>query len=464
MFISNAIKGSTIAASVFFVTACSYLSSEPESHIFQKASVEDVQQALKNDNIIVLDARSPDAFNGWVFEEGTLNPEATGGHIPGAQLFSARWIEQNQDDLTRGYEYAGLDQSSEVIIYGYNKEQAKTVANWLTSEKNWDSDNIRLLKEGINHWSEKNPGKLDYLPGYMTLVPPQFVAHAATENPELKIVQVGWDGGKARDYRREHISGAIYWDDLEFEKPPIWENRPVEEIRQSLANLGINKDSQVIVYSTETIMSARAAVVMQYAGVEDVVIMNGTMDLWKKSGLETESGWNEPVAVADFGVTGPGDNNINLNFEEARELRQQPNSALVSIRSWREFTGRVSGYDYFQQRGRIPGAIWGHAGTSSWNMDHYQNPDNTMRNYHQIAQFWSEWNINPDMNLAFYCGNGARASEAFWYARAMGYDNAKVYASGWMRWRTEGEDVASGDITQSETLAKWRAVSGSEEA
>ena len=461
---SNVLKSSAIAASVLFFTACSNTSLEAEVNSFQKASVEDVQSALKNDNIVILDARSPDAFNGWVFEQGELITDATGGHIPGAQLFSARWIEQDHKDLDRGYEYANLDQGNEIIIYGYDRDQATTVADWLVAEKNWDSDKIRLLKGGISQWAEQNPEQMDYLLGYLTLVPPEYVAQAAAEKREVTIVQIGWDGGKARDYRKEHVPGAIYWDDLEFEKPPIWENRPVEEIRDSLARHGIHKDSSVIVYSTDTIMSARAAVVMQYAGVEDVVMMNGTMDLWNKSGLPTENGWNEPVAIKEFGKTGPGDNTVNIYFEEARELREQPNSALVSIRSWKEFTGRISGYNYFEQRGRIPGAIWGHAGTSSWGMQHYRNPDDTMRNYHQIAEFWNDWNITPDMNLSFYCGNGARASEAYWYARAMGYENATVYASGWMRWRTEEEDVASGNISRDESLAKWRKVSGTEEA
>lgn len=465
MFIpSHVLKSSAIAASVLFISACSQVSSEPEAHSFQKVSVEDVQQALKNDNVIVLDARSSDAFNGWVFEQGELVHGETGGHIPGAQLFSARWIEQGHDDLNRGYQYAGLDQGNEVIIYGYDKDQAKTVADWLVSEKDWNNENIHLLKGGINQWSAENPEQLDYLKGFATLVPPEYVAHAAAEKPEVTIVQIGWDGGKARDYRKEHVPGAIYWDDLEFEKPPIWENRSVEEIRDSLARHGIHKDSSVIVYSTDSIMSARAAVVMQYAGVEDVLLMNGNMDLWTKSGLETESGWNEPVAVEDFGMTGSGDKTVNIYFEDARELRKQPNSALVSIRSWREFTGKISGYDYFQQRGRIPGAIWGHSGTSSWGMHHYRNPDHTMRNYHQIADFWSDWNITPDMTLSFYCGNGARASEVYWYARAMGYEKTSVYASGWMRWRTEDEEVASGDITKEETIAEWRKVSGTEEA
>ena len=452
----------SLAACALLLSGCLNISSTATTHSFDKATVTDIRQALLNDDILVIDARSPDAFNGWVFDEDQVVLQETGGHIPGAQLFSSRWIELDQGGLDRGYEYAGFDQSSEIIIYGDNKQQAKVVADWLVNQKDWQPEAISLFKAGVASWEAQSNDNLDYLPGYLTLVPPEYIAKTIKNEPDTIVVEIGWDGGKGSDYRKQHIPGAIYWDDQEFEMPPIWENRPVADIRDSLARHGIDKNSSVIVYSTETIMSARAAVVMKYAGVNDVVIMNGTMDLWSNLGLPVESGWNEPEAVADFGISGVGNNQVVINIDEARELRQQPNSALVSIRTWREFTGQISGYDYFQQRGRIPGAIWGHAGTSAWNMDHYHNPDNTMRNYHQIAEFWADWNIHPDMNLSFYCGNGARASEVWWYARAMGYENTSVYTSGWMRWRSDNYDIASGDISREQALTHWREIPSTE--
>ena len=458
----KSLGATSLVSCALLLSGCLNISSNNETHSFDKATVADINQALQDDSIIVVDARSPDAFNGWVFDENKVVMDQTGGHIPGAQLFSSRWIGLEQDGLDLGYEYAGLDQGDEIIIYGKNKQQAKVVANWLVNQKDWEPENIRLFKKDVSAWKAQSQSELDYLPGYLTLVPPEYIASALADKPETIVVQIGWDGGKGSDYRKQHIPGAVYWDDLEFEMPPIWENRPVEDIRRSLANLGIDKDSSVIVYSTDTIMSARAAVVMKYAGVDDVVLMNGTVDLWQDLELPLESGWNEPVAVADFGLDGAGDNQVVIDIDEAKALRHQANSALVSIRGWREYTGKVSGYDYFEQRGRIPGAIWGHAGTSSWNMDHYRNPDDTMRNYHQIAQFWSEWNIHPDMNLSFYCGNGARASEVWWYARAMGYENTSVYTSGWMRWRSDNNEIATGEVDRNQALAKWREVSRTE--
>ena len=107
--------------------------------------------------------------------------------------------------------------------------------------------------------------------------------------------------------------------------------------------------------------------------------------------------------------------------EEVKTLVAERDAALVSVRSWAEYTGVTSGYSYIQPKGRIAGDVWGHAGSTPLRMDHYRNVDNTMRNYHDIAAQWRAWGVTPDKRIAFYCGTGWRASEAFFYAHLMGW-------------------------------------------
>jgi thiosulfate/3-mercaptopyruvate sulfurtransferase len=42
-----------------------------------------------------------------------------------------------------------------------------------------------------------------------------------------------------------------------------------------------------------------------------------------------------------------------------------------------------------------------------------------MRSYDDIAAQWRTWGVTPDKRVAFYCGTGWRASEAFFYAYLM---------------------------------------------
>lgn len=462
---SGKVAGLSLAASVFFasLSGCSQKALVDQTS-FQKISLQEFRQTLSHPNYsnnAIVDARSPDAFNGWWLVDGVPQAEA-GGHVPGAQLFSASWVERGLDNVDAVWQRTGIKATQPIIIYGDTIVQAEAVGRWLVDNQAAEEKNIRLLAVGADALKQAADSPLDYLPGFRTLVPPAYVADAIRKQPNVKVVQIGWDGGEGRDYRDVHIPGALYWDDLEFEFPPIYGAYPAEVIRASLKKLGITKNSSVVVYSTQSIGAARGAAIMKYAGVNDVTMLNGGIAAWQSAGYETDSGWVKPKPAKSFGLEGAGDNRVIINVEEAAELREQPGSALVSIRSWSEFVGQVSGYNYFSKRGRIPGALWGHAGDTSWDMNHFHNPDGTMRDYRQIAAFWKEWGVRPEMNLSFYCGNGWRASEAWWYAQAMGYENTTIYSSGWMRWRDDGRAVASGEISREQSIAEWAGVSGGE--
>ncbi len=129
--------------------------------------------------------------------------------------------------------------------------------------------------------------------------------------------------------------------------------------------------------------------------------------------------------IADLGLTLP----------EAKQILADPaGAALVSVRTWREHIGNVSGYNYIGPAGRIKGDVWGNCGTDAYHMQHYRNVDNTMRAYPEIAANWDAAGITPDKRVAFYCGTGWRASETWFYAFVMGWPEIAVYDGGWFEW------------------------------
>ena len=82
---------------------------------------------------------------------------------------------------------------------------------------------------------------------------------------------------------------------------------------------------------------------------------------------------------------------VIVDIEEAKEILADPDgAALVSVRTWREHIGNVSGYNYIGPAGRIKGDVWGNCGTDAYHMQHYRNIDNTMRAYPEIAANWEE--------------------------------------------------------------------------
>ena len=124
------------------------------------------------------------------------------------------------------------------------------------------------------------------------------------------------------------------------------------------------------------------ALILRYAGVDDVRLLDGGYDWWVRYGLPLETVLRAAASVQDFGVQIPLRPEVIVDIDEAKQIIADPDgAALVSIRTWREHIGNVSGYNYIGPAGRIKGDVWGNCGSDAYHMQHYRNIDNTMRPY-----------------------------------------------------------------------------------
>ncbi len=258
----------------------------------------------------------------------------------------------------------------------------------------------------------------------------------APPNPSFLLLHVNF--GVPEEYAEGHIPGAHYLDTNWLEDPADWNRRSPEAIQTALAALGITRDTTVVLYGRDTegdanekwpgrragqIAATRALMILRYAGVDDVRLLDGGYDWWVQGGNPVETVENVPVPVASFGAVVPVRPEVIVDIDEAKEILADPaGAALVSVRTWREHIGNVSGYNYIGPAGRIKGDVWGNCGTDAYHMQHYRNIDNTMRAYPEIAANWAEAGITADKWVAFYCGTGWRASETWFYAYLQGWE------------------------------------------
>jgi thiosulfate/3-mercaptopyruvate sulfurtransferase len=184
----------------------------------------------------------------------------------------------------------------------------------------------------------------------------------------------------------------------------------------------------------------RCAFIMMYAGVQDVRVLNGGFQSWKDAGYTISTADIPKVPVQDFGAKIPSHRQLAVDMPEAKTILASKKAELVCIRSWEEYIGQVSGYNYIEKKGRIPGAIFGNCGSDAYHMENYRNLDHTTREYHEIKANWDEVGITPDKHLAFYCGTGWRGSEAFFNAWLMGYPQVSVFDGGWFEWSNDPEN------------------------
>jgi thiosulfate/3-mercaptopyruvate sulfurtransferase len=346
----------------------------------------------------------------------------------------------------------GIVPDRSIVVYGEAPGDSEEVAGRL---RQLGFDDVRGLDGGWRRWAADEDLPIEALPKFEKLVHTEWLrALLAGERPEtapagaFTLFHVNF--GVPEEYADGHIPGALYLDTNWLEDPADWNRRAPDVLEMALRSLGITSDTTVILYGRDTegdanekwpgrragqIAATRAALILRYAGVDDVRILDGGYDWWVRAGYPLETDLREPSSVPSFGVAIPQRPELIVDIDEAKEILADPDAAaLVSVRTWREHVGAVSGYNYIGPAGRIAGDVWGNCGSDAYHMQHYRTVDNTMRAYPEIAANWADAGITPDKHVAFYCGTGWRASETWFYAYLMGWSRIAVYDGGWFEW------------------------------
>jgi thiosulfate/3-mercaptopyruvate sulfurtransferase len=411
-------------------------------------STTDLRDRLRDPDLTILDVRPLTAYNGW-----RLDGEARGGHIPGATAFPAEWLTSvDAPEIRRILDEKGVVSGRAVVVYGARADDAQTVAAGLAG---LGIEDTQVYDAGFPAWAADPDLPIERLPKYDKLVHIDWLRQVlAGERPEAapegRFILFHVNFGVPEEYAEGHIPGAQYLDTNWLEDPADWNRRSPEVLDAALRSLGITHDTTVVLYGRDTegdanekwpgrragqIAATRALMILRYAGVDDVRLLDGGYDWWVRTGNPLEIEPREPTPVASFGVAVPLRPEVIVDIEEAKQiLADQDGAALVSIRTWREHIGNVSGYNYIGPAGRIKGDVWGNCGTDAYHMQHYRNVDNTMRAYPEITGNWAEAGITADKWVAFYCGTGWRASETWFYAYLQDWPRVAVYDGGWFEW------------------------------
>ncbi len=425
----------------------------------KQITTQKLKSLLKEPENTIIDVRSPEAYNGW-----TLENEPRGGHIQGAKNFPFHWTNYHfelKDILSE----KGITPDKKIILYGYDTATTEAFAH-LLSEAGFED--LSVYHQFLKEWTSDPTLPMEHLPRYDHLVSPQWVDELLEGNrphhfrgKDFVIAHAHYDYPEA--YHSGHIPGAIALNTSDLEDPVTWNRRTPEELRRVLTNHGISSDTTVVLYgkfafpdnrdpypgqAAGHLGAMRCAAILLYAGVKDVKILNGGFSRWESAGLEASTDEVKPEPIENFGANIPAHPEYFVDMAEAKAMIKAKDADLVSIRSWNEIIGEVSGYNYIEQKGRIPGAVFGNCGTDAYHMENYRNVDHTTREFHEIEAHWEKYGISRDKHLAFYCGTGWRGSEAFINAYLMGYPKISVYDGGWMEWSSHPENPVAGGIPE----------------
>lgn len=421
-----------------------------------KVTTSELQAMLDNPGIILVDVRAVDAYNGW-----ELLNEQRGGHIPGARSLPSKWTRYM--DWIEVVRQKGISPEDKLVLYGYSREEVDRVAGRFQES---GFKHVKVFYHYLDEWVPDDRLPLERLPRHRHLVPAAWVnelisgghpIHSAKKN--YRLVHAHYRNRDA--YLSGHIPGAIDMDTLVLEAPETWNRRSPGELREGLEEHGITSDTTVILYgkymdpdnddefpgsAAGDIGAIRCAFIMLYAGIRDVRILNGGFQSWIDEGYPISYEDVPKQPVPDFGATIPQQPDLAVDTPGAKAILKSGEAELVCVRSWPEYIGEVSGYNYIQERGRIPGAIFGDCGSDAYHMENYRNFDHTSREYQEIDEIWRSSGIVPEKHLAFYCGTGWRGSEAWFNAWLMGWPRVSVYDGGWFEWSADPENPVESGI------------------
>ncbi len=428
--------------------------------LFRKISKEELLTRFKS-GAKIIDVRSVDAYNGW-----KLRDEARGGHIKGAKSLPVKWTKyMDWIEIVRHKEILPED---ELILYGYHPEESIHVAKHFQKA---GYNKLSIYHGFLKEWIPDNTLPMENLPKYRHLVSAEWVNKLISEEnpPEYendKYVIVHSHYRNRQAYTSGHIPGAIDMNTNALESPETWNRRNSAELKATLEKHGITANTTVVLYgkfmfpdnnddfpgsAAGDIGAIRNAFIMLYAGVKDVRVLNGGFQSWEDAGFEISKEDIPKKEVEEFGATIPARPQLAVDIPEAKEMLVSPDAELVSVRSYREYIGEVSGYNYIEAKGRIPGSIFADCGSDAYHMENYRNVDHTTREFHEIEEIWKKNGITPDKHLAFYCGTGWRGSEAWFNAWLMGWPRVSVFDGGWFEWSNDPDNPFETGVPEDQT-------------
>lgn len=404
----------------------------------------ELSHRLLDPGMRIIDIRPADTYNGW-----TENGHGKGGHVLGARNLPLKWL--NYIDWIEIVRSKNITPGNTVVLYGDDPEGVEKVKRRFNEAGYPD---VKIYEHYEDEWvPRRHP--VQKLERYRHLVPSGWLdllirtgSAPHYDNPNGYVLCHA-HYRNLDDYEEGHIEGAIELDTNYLESEGDWNRRSPEELRNALCSLGISHDKTVILYgrfsypdpsdpfpgsNAGQLAAFRCAFIMMYAGVKDVRVLNGGLQSWTDEGYTLTTKTFSPRPVEGFGTDIPANPGLAVDLEEAAAMIESPEKNLVCVRSWPEYIGETSGYNYIEKKGRIPGAVYSSCGSSAYHMEDFRNLDHTTREFHEVERNWLEAGIRPEHHNAFYCGTGWRGSEAFFNAWLMGWPSVSVFDGGWLEW------------------------------
>ena len=193
------------------------------------------------------------------------------------------------------------------------------------------------------------------------------------------------------------------------------------QFQASARELGVNKDSIIVVYDSLGIYSSpRVWWLFKTFGFENVFVLNGGLPEWKKQNLETVSEYSKTNSLGNFkAIYKP---NKNVFFDSVLAISEDNNTTIIDARSSARFNCEVPEPRAGLRSGTIPNS-------KNLPFEMVLNAEGLLKSKIELQELFK--NLTSNHNLVFTCGSGITASVLDLAATEAGYTNTSVYDGSW---------------------------------
>ena len=197
-----------------------------------------------------------------------------------------------------------------------------------------------------------------------------------------------------------------------------------KQFTKEAQNLGINKNSAIVVYDDKGIYSsARVWWMFKAMGHNNIAVLNGGLPQWILTGYGTEPKKQQDIVKGNFAANfSPG---LMKFFDDVKEASLCKSHVIMDARSEARFNGLVPEPREGLRSGTIPNSV--------------NLPFEDLLDGHQLkskAELEVEFlkRAEKDDALLFSCGSGITACILALGAEISGYKNISVYDGSWTEW------------------------------
>ncbi len=255
-----------------------------------------------------------------------------------------------------------------------------------------------------------------------------------SKNPNLRLFDVRTGADSKAEFDKKHLQNAVYVDlnsDLaKIDNPKNGGRHPLptfEDFIKTLGELGIDKDSHVVIYDDKNGANAAARFwwMLKSVGHNNVQVLNGGLQFVENQNYPlatVKNSYPETEYISDY-----KDWQLPLIWmDDVKKASQDSEAVIIDVRESQRYQGITEPIDLVA--GHIPNA---RNFPFSDNLDEnglFKSPE-TLRNLY--SELFEQYDKSK---ITFHCGSGVTACHSLLALDYAGFAIPNLYVGSWSEW------------------------------